>query len=200
MLSEVMSHAERALHAPNAEEASTIFFRSARRLGASYLQTRLYRRPTGMLTSASHFAAGGIVKRISPTSWQPGSAAFDYVCFDCNPLLAPIREGRTRYRFSDFAPRGERAFGKYWDALGEAGISEALCATSYGPDRAIASLHLGFPRADLLEEEDVRTVQLAGLLLTEHLLDFVQPSEERPVRLTDRERDCIAFVADGKTD
>ncbi len=198
MLSGIMADIDEALLAPSAEAASVGFFKAARRRGASYLQTRVYRRPAAPLTSANHYAAGGLVKRIAPAGW-PGSAAFNYICFDRNPLLAAIREGRTRYRFSDFAPREDASFDDYWDALGEAGIGEALCATSYGPGGAIASLHLGFSAADLAGDESLG-LQLAGLVLTERLRTLARPASEPPVRLTDRERDSLAFVAEGKTD
>jgi len=194
----MMAHAEDVLRAPSAEAASVGFFRGVRRLGASYLQTRVYRRPTGPLTSASHWAAGGFVKRIARKGWED-STAFNFVCFECNPLLAAIREGRTRYRFSDFAPRASPAFADYWSALGEAGIGDALCATSYGDGSLVASLHLGFPENDFSADESLG-LQLAGLVLTERLISLAKPSSNPPVQLTRRERDSLAFVAEGKTD
>ena len=199
MLARVMAQVETALDAGSASEASARYFRAMQRFGASYLQTRVYRRPTAPLTSTNHFAAGGLITRIAPGGWQPGSAAFDYVCFECNPLLEPIREGRTRYSFSEFAPKGSRAFGAYWDALGEAGIGEALCATSYGSAGAIASLHLGF-EGGAPEREEADAIQMAGLVLTEHLLTTAAPPAPDWPALTPRERDVLALVADGKTD
>lgn len=199
MLSRIMADLDAVLDEPAPAEASRRFFEIMERRGASYLQTRVYRRPTAPLTSANHFAAGGLITRIAPGGWRPGHAAFDYVCFERNPLLAPIREGRTRYCFSEFAPRESRAYGAYWDALGEAAIGEALCATSYGAEGAIASLHLGFADgAPARAEADA--IQMAGLVLTEHLLaTAAPPAPERPA-LTKRERDVLALVADGKTD
>ncbi|WP_260583347.1 helix-turn-helix transcriptional regulator [Sphingopyxis sp. PET50] len=155
-------------------------------------------RPPAALTSASHWAAGGFVARYARMGWE-GSAAFDYVCFTCNPLLAPIREGRTRYRFGEFAPHARSDYGAYWDALGEAGIGEALCATSYGEGGLIASLHLGFPERDIAEKE-ARAFQLAGLMLTERLIDLAGSPADDALALTARERDALALVADGKTD
>src|SRR5689334_11351465 len=119
MLSRLMTHVEAAYAAPTAEDASVAFFAAMEDFGASYLQTRLYRRPTAILTSASHWAAGGFITRLAPSGW-PGSPAFDYVCFECNPLLGAIRESRTSYRFSDFAPREDAQYGAYWEALSEA--------------------------------------------------------------------------------
>jgi hypothetical protein len=59
-----------------------------------------------------------------------GSPVFDYVCFENNPLLEAIGGGLTRYRFSDFVPREQAGYGSYGEALSEAGIGEAVCATS----------------------------------------------------------------------
>jgi len=197
MLSRIMARATGAFEADTAQAASASFFAAMQDLGASYLQTRVYRRPSAPLNSTNHWMAGGVVTRIAPAGW-PGSAAFDYVCFTCNPLLTPIRENRTRYRFSDFAPRRGRQFGAYWEALGEAGIDEALCATSYGPGGLIASLHLGFAGRVFAPDEGL-AIQMAGLVLTERLMSLAEPPAEE-VKLTRRERDCLGFVADGKTD
>jgi LuxR family quorum sensing-dependent transcriptional regulator len=45
MLSAIMAHIEGAYAAPTAEAASIAFFAAMKDFGASYLQTRLYRRP-----------------------------------------------------------------------------------------------------------------------------------------------------------
>ena len=200
MLNRALAIADVALSAPTPETASEGFFSALSDLGASYLQTRVYRRPVVPLTSAAHFAAGGIVARIAPDTWRAGSPAFDYVCFENNPLLEAIRGGLTRYRFTDFAPREQAHYGTYWEAMGEAGIGEAVCATSYGRHRTIASLHLGFHDPDLAPD-DALAVQLAGLMLTERLITLANPpTEDEEVRLTDRERDALAWVAEGKSD
>jgi DNA-binding CsgD family transcriptional regulator len=198
MLTRALALAERSLAAATAQDASQAFHASLASLGATYLQTRIYRRPLAPLTSASHWAAGGFISRIAPKTW-PGSPGFNYVCFECNPLLGAIQAGLTRYRFSDFAPRHERRFGAYWDALSEAHIHEALCATSYGPGRTIASLHLGFGERDFSDDEAL-SIQLAGLMLTERILTLTAPAPDAEVQLTARERDCLAWVSEGKSD
>ena len=197
MLSQTLPAVESMLTATTPDEASRRFFEFVSPFGATYLQTRLYRRPRAALTAKAHWAAGGVLARIAPATWVD-SGAFNYVCFDVNPLLSAIRESRTRYRFSDFAPFADPAYGPYWDAMSEAGIADALCATSYGSDRSIASLHLGFGRRTFSADE-ARPIHMAGLLLTERLMEFAAPQQARPA-LTTRERDCLAFVADGYTD
>lgn len=201
MLRRALTLAEPALTAPTPEAASEGFYRTAESLGASYLQTRLYRRPSAMLTSEAHYEAGGIVARIAPDTWRLGTPAFDYVCFENNPLLEPIRAGMTRYRFSDFAPHSDSAFGAYWEAMGEARIGDAICATSYGAGRTVASLHLGFLDPNLSGDEAL-AVQLAGLMLTERLMTFAPVPEDDAdnIRLTPRERDVLRWVAEGKSD
>jgi DNA-binding CsgD family transcriptional regulator len=167
--------------------------------GASYVQARAYTRPLGRLTAERHFAAGGVIERRAVPGWE-GSAAFNFICFDKNPLLRPIREGRTRYRFSDFAPHGDRRFGDYWEALSEARIGEALCATSYGAGGRIASVHIGFA-APAPPPDCARDIQRAALLFTDHLIDLAQDeTAPAPPALTLREADCLAYVAEGKTD
>ena len=197
MFTELLSTMDGVLAAQTPDAASRIFFETVAPLGASYLQTRLYYRPIAPLTSQVHWAAGGVLARFCPEGWVD-SPAFKYICFEQNPLLGAIRESRTRYRFSDFAAFDDPAYGNYWDAMSEAGIADALCATSYGPGRAIASLHLGFSRRDF-DVEEARTIHMAGLLLTERLMEFSTPATPLP-DLTARERDCLAFAADGHTD
>lgn len=197
-VSQALQLADDALMATTPQDASIRFFRAASRMGATYLQTRLYRRPMARLTPEAHWAAGGVITRLSPERW-PGSTAFNYVCFDCNPLVSAIRENRTRYRFSDFAPHDYPAYGDYWDALGEADIADAHCATSYGSRGVIASLHLGFGERHIGADTE-RAVQMAGLILTERLMDFSGSLDDDIPHFSDRERDCLAFLADGRRD
>jgi DNA-binding CsgD family transcriptional regulator len=198
MVRRALRLAEGAMSAQTPEEASTRFFEAASRIGATYLQTRLYRRPLARLTSETHWQAGGFITRISPERW-PGSTAFNYICFDCNPLLGAIRENRTRYRFSDFAPHDAPGYRVYWEALGEASIADALGATSYGARGIITSLHLGFGERDI-DPDTARAAQLSGLMLTERLMEFSGGLEDDQPNFTDRERDCLAFMADGWRD
>lgn len=201
VLRRVFDLMEPVLAAETPEAASRAFHRGVRPHGATYLQTRAYRRPAARLTSDSHWQAGGFIVRLAPRGWA-NSAAFNYICFECNPLLDAIRSGLTRYRFSDFAPPDDPRFAAYWDALSEADIAEALCATAYGSGRRVASLHLGFNRRDFAPGE-AEAIQMAGTVLVERIMQLAEPPQDDDGvdgRLTPRERDALGFAADGKSD
>lgn len=199
MIRRVPELVEGALAAADPRAAGAAFLGKAVAAGASYLQVRHYRRPLRRLTSATHWAAGGFVARHCPDGWidRPSSR---YVRLECNPLLQPIARGMTRYRFSDFAPYGMRGFEQYWDAMSEGDIAEAVCATAYGADRATATLHIGLPRRDF-DRDMADALQAAGAIIAERLVVFGLPADEHAgLSLSARERDAIAFVAEGKTD
>lgn len=198
MLDTVLSIAEDAVRAPTAAGASEALRDALLPRGLSYLQVRHYRRPRGRLTSAAHWQAGGFVSRYVRPGWM-GSASSNYVCFEQNPLLRPIATGRTRYRFSSYAPHGDKRFADYWDAMSEGGIGDALCATAYGDDEAIASLHIGFGDAKL-PADFADAVSAAGNIVAERLLAFAMPAAADRPALSQRERDAISYVAEGKTD
>ncbi len=201
MLSAVLDIAENVLGATSASGASSALFEATRRYGVTYLQTRRYRRPAGPLTSERHWRAGGFIVRHAKPGWVD-SAEFNYICFECNPLVAAIEQGRTRYRFSSFAPRRDAQFARYWEAFARADIGDALCATAYGPDRGVASLHLGVGDADI-EPGVALLLQTAGSILVEKILAEVAeaaPREPDTALLSVRERDALSFVAEGKTD
>jgi len=197
MLIRTMDMAADALAAPHAAAAADAFHRAVSRRGATYLQLRRYRRPAGRLTSRSHWDAGGVVARHAPAGWV-GSAGFRYICFENNPLLGAVVDNATRFRFDRYAPRADRRYAPYWEALALGGMADAVGAAAFGPGGATASVHLGFPDRDC-DPALVEDAHAAAALVAERLLGFEADAPAPPV-LTPRERDAMAYVAEGKTD
>ncbi|MES2057680.1 MAG: helix-turn-helix transcriptional regulator [Pseudomonadota bacterium] len=196
----MMSLIEPVVAARDAARAARDFSSAATQFGVSYFQARHYRRPPGQLTAARHWAAGGLVERRCVAGWI-GGTSHRYICFDVNPLVEPIARGMTRYRFSDFAPRRDRRFGDYWDAMSEGRIGDALGVTAYGYDGAVASLHIGFADPEI-DSGIAEALHSAGTILAERLLrEPLGPDNAAGgAALSARERDAIGFVAEGKTD
>lgn len=199
MLQTILPLAQDALAAPDLGIAADHFHRALRAHDVTYLQARAYHRPLGALTSDRHWQAGGFVARHAKSGWV-GSTGFNYICFDQNPLVAAVDRSLTRYRFSDFAPHGKRETRDYWDAFSQADITDALCATAYGSGRRIASFHIGFDRREFAPGE-ADAIQIAALMIAEAFLPTVPAApNSAATALTRRERDVMAYVAEGKTD
>ena len=198
MIRTALDLCEAALAADSPAAVSEAFHAAVVPQGITYMQVRRYRRPTGRLTSRRHWDAGGFVARYAPRGWV-GCDAWHHICFDENPQIEPVATGVTRFRFTDYAPRADRRFGRYWDALSQGGIREVLSAVAYGRDCQTASLHIGFPDMDT-DDVVLEPVHTAASLVAEKLMTFADAGGAAAPMLSQRERDAIGFVADGKTD
>ena len=138
------------------------------------------------------------VARHCSTDWI-GRTSSNFVCFELNPLLEPVATGVTRFRFSDYAPHRDHRYGLYWDAMSEGHIGDALGAVAYGRQGQIASLHIGFAERTT-DERILNSVHAAGSLVAERLLEFENADTGESPVLSVRERDVLAYVADGNTD
>jgi LuxR family transcriptional regulator, quorum-sensing system regulator BjaR1 len=96
-------------------------------------------------------------------------------------------------------PFDDRDHPGWWDAYGEAGIEEGHCAAVHGAGGAIASIHLGFDNRKLDSTEQT-AIDLALSLVVERIREISPLMALAETPLTVRERDCMGFVAAGKTD
>jgi DNA-binding CsgD family transcriptional regulator len=177
---------------------SHAFYGALMGFGATYLQTRVYSLPVGPLTPESHWRAGGVIARICNPEW-PRTNGYQYICFERKPLVAPVRTGRPRWKFSDYAPHRDPDYADYWDVMGEADIGDALGVIVRGAGGRMANIHLGLGERDASPEAE-RALSFAALLLGERLLELDALAAPPTPQLTTRERDCLAYVAAGKTD
>ncbi len=162
------------------------------------ITTRVYLRPVGPLTSQAVWDAGGAVASLSPAGWD-GSPGHRYICLDQNPLLDAVAKQMPWFRFSDLAPHQDKTFGTYWEAFSEGRIGDGLGIVSFGPKRRVASLSLTFSRLEFSAAE-FAALRAAGSVLMERISLLRIPPEADIPTLTRRERDCMAYVAEGKSD
>ncbi len=136
---------------------------------------------------------GGFTLNIAPQGWK-GHAALEFLSLEPGPVLQALDDQRTCFRYSDYCPREADEFGATWEALGSAGISEGVGVLAKGPGTMMAVLSLPVTH-DAFNGLELASIQLCGLLLLE-LLKRQLPD----VPLTPRERDCLARLAEGRSD
>jgi LuxR family quorum sensing-dependent transcriptional regulator len=96
------------------------------------------------------------------------------------------------------APLATKAlYGAYWEALGEFGGVEGLAVPVREAGRS-AGVSLAFGTAGWSREER-RAMEFACYVFIDKVREL-SPAPPEPPKLTARERDCLAFVAEGKTD
>lgn len=115
-----------------------------------------------------------------------------------NPVIfAPLRRaGSFRWTASGFADLDT------WPGLAlcrEMGIEDGLAVPCHGPGGRVGVISIGFERFDLAET-DRRAVALAAGMAYERMHVLAPPAAGPRSALTPRERDCLAFVAEGLSD
>jgi LuxR family quorum sensing-dependent transcriptional regulator len=128
-----------------------------------------------------------------------GSAAQKYTD-SINPLAAGADRLHRSFFVTEVAPPDSRPYADYWAALSEFDIRDVFVVPYFGPDGSATGITLWFNGTDLSPVE-LKAIRLSSLIA----LDTIRPALPRRPRegrrlLTRRERDCLAFVAEGKSD
>jgi LuxR family quorum sensing-dependent transcriptional regulator len=125
-----------------------------------------------------------------------GSAA--QVLIDtANPNPAAARALRRPFLWREARLPTKSLHDAYWEALGSFGAVEGLAVTDFERGRRVG-VSLAFATADW-SPEDRRAMEFACYALIDKVRQL-SPRPSPPPRLTPRERDCLAFVGEGKTD
>jgi LuxR family quorum sensing-dependent transcriptional regulator len=160
-------------------------------------------KPYGVraLWARSHASAAGqdvvSYSRISPTGWEELYAERDFG--QDNFLVHEIRRRVLPFRWSD----GELRTSKDREMVGslaDFSIDDGLAAPAHGPGGYVGVTSLGFERLDGLSPAERRAIGMAGLVLHLRMRELAPHEALRPPQLSPRERDCLAFVADGCAD
>jgi len=168
------------------------FFESLRPFGVSAIYARAYRQRRSDLGEEEH-----IFSRISPAGWEGFYAEKQF--HNVNYLPREVRRRASPFKWSDIRlvdPR-EKALAQ---ALIDNGFGDGLATPCHGPSGYVGVISLAFERLRDVAPDDQCAIQMASLVLHNRMRDCSSQVGVDAPRLTPRERDCLGFVADGKSD
>lgn len=197
LVQEMIGQVEACAVATDLHTAAAGFAAALTPYGLVGMETGSHRLPEGPLTSEAHWQArrAGTGAAIWPKNWA-GTPGYYYVCLAQNPLLEAVTRRLSYYRFSDLAPRASH--GTYWEAFSEGRIGDGIGMRAFGANRRISALSIVFEQIDMSPGE-MAAVRMAGAVLMERTAVLAAPGDAVP-EFTQRERDCLAYVAMGKSD
>lgn len=135
---------------------------------------------------------------IRPDTWW-GSTAQVYADSRC-PLARGAAVFQRPFMCTDIAGHDDRAYAEYWSAMGEFGVGDTLAIPHFGLNGWASALTIWFERPDF-ESEETAAIKLAGMMLLDQVRKPAAAAKpDARTRLSPRERDCLSFVADGKSD
>ena len=114
-----------------------------------------------------------------------------------NPVFRNLRRRSTGFVWSEIDDRcaGDQ---RWFDALDEFEMPDGMSVTSHGPNGQLGWISFTAERIELSPLER-QAISLAGLALHDRLR-MLAGAVGKPVHLSERERDCLGFVAQGKSD
>jgi DNA-binding CsgD family transcriptional regulator len=120
--------------------------------------------------------------------------------FSIDPIIARMNESSSPFRWSDAyaraTPQQKRVLHEIMDSVAEDGLVVPI----HGPRGAIAGISIGAIKYELSPQDEM-SLQMASLYLHGRLTVLRGETPSRMARLlTPRERECLTWVAGGKTD
>lgn len=162
-------------------------------------------RPLGALSVVAHASGKGRSPAdlfdvppaavIVPDGWT-GSTAAAFVN-ENNPNPDAALKLRRPFRWREVSLPTRALTGAYWEALSEFGAIDGLGSAFRLPGET-AGVSLAFASNDWSPQER-RAMDFACFAFIEKAREL-SPAPPEPPHLSARERDCLAYVAEGKTD
>lgn len=168
-----------------------------RPFGARTIYAASFPLQPGMM-AADYIAGRRLLAQITPPAWlsgyQPRNLHLN------NPVIfAPVRRS-TPFRWSNPGFKDLENWAGL-DFARDLGIEDGITVPCHGPDGRIGIVSFGFERLELSERE-LLAIAMAAQVAHQRMLSLSPPEpggRPRPV-LSPRERDCLAFVAEGLSD
>jgi DNA-binding CsgD family transcriptional regulator len=197
-LERALTIVERLDAAKTPSTAGRAFFDALAPFGAKGFGARAYVAGGG---SAGGDAGGDptfVFAQVLPPKWS-GSASARYI-ESLDPLPAAARKlGRPAFLWSEASPRDNSKWAKYWSALAELGLGEGTAVHFFAPNGMTSRVSVGFGR-ETFEPGEQRAIELASYALLNRLQMMTPAKAQKGPSLSDRERDCLAYVARGLSD
>ena len=114
-----------------------------------------------------------------------------------NPVFRNLRRRSSGFVWSEIDDRcaGDK---RWFDALEDFEMPDGMSVPSHGPGGQMGWISFTAERIDMSPVER-QAISLAGLALHDRLR-VLAGAIDKPVNLSERERDCLGFVAQGKSD
>ena len=163
------------------------FFQALQPFGATAINARAYPVPTQ--TTTEHVFA-----RIAPAAFMPVYQEDRF--FQDNPLPSAARHTAHPFAWSDIP---WTAPGATWvrETMRDCGCPDGIIIPCHGPHGSLGVVSLAFTDLPAIAPAERRAIELAALYL-HNRMDRTTPTPNDP-GLTRRERDCLRFVAEGRT-
>jgi DNA-binding CsgD family transcriptional regulator len=196
-----LSIVERLEAAKTPSTAGRAFFDALAPMGAKGFGARAYVAGGGSSGGGADGSSGDptfVFAQVLPPKWN-GSPAARYI-ESLDPLPAAARTlGRPAFLWSDASPRSDPKWTKYWSALAELGLGEGTAVHFFAPNGMTSRVSVGFGRT-AFEPGEQRAIELASYALLNRLQMMTPAKAKKGPALSERERDCLAFVARGLSD
>jgi LuxR family quorum sensing-dependent transcriptional regulator len=182
--------------APTAETVGRFLLASIASYGARSIFSASFKVPPSK--KVEEFTAGRhLFAQQSPRGWI--EAYYQRGLHTRNPVVFASARRATAFRWSD--PGFDDL--KNWpgfDLARDLGIGDGLTIPFHVPGNRVGVVSFGFERLDLSRQETL-TIALTAAVAHERMMQLSPPAATsgRPT-LTPRERDCLAFVAEGLSD
>jgi DNA-binding CsgD family transcriptional regulator len=181
-----------ALRCRSADQVGRQFHSALQTFGVRAIYARAYGLEIGLPSQEQ------IYSRISPPGWETFYAERRFQ--DLNYLEREARGRAKPFAWSEIKliSPAERDLAR---ALIDNGFPDGIATPCHGPHGYLGVVSLAFERLTEVSPHDRAAIEMASLILHSRMRDLAAPpSTKAPQALTPRERDCIGFIADGRSD
>ncbi|NIJ50714.1 autoinducer binding domain-containing protein [Rhizomicrobium electricum] len=140
-----------------------------------------------------------VIDDTMPVGWKERYFEQKYAAID--PCVRAIASSVEPFLWSEALARSrrEKPQRRIYDEAGSFGLNQGLCVPIYGPNRYMAFATLAGPQLDLAPTSRA-ALHVMALYTHNRLLTLMQTETTEAPTLTRRERECLTWVAQGKSD